>query len=499
MLFLGIESGLRGSRGLVLDLEAAEVVAEASAVSECLEGLPEGHREMDPAQWIAATNEVARRCIAELGSRRERLAAVGVAGPLRGLVALDAESRIVRPAKVEGDRSTWRQAEMITRAFGGAPGLIELAGNPLLPFHAAPAILWLKQHEPYHFQKTETLLLPHEFINYWLTSVRRSEFCGASASGLFDVRRRAWCRELLDWIDPRLVEMLPAPASPLDPHGPLRPEVAEAWGVSRDVLVAAGAPDLMASLAAAGCVIDGDLLVSLGPVADLACISAVPLTDARGEVATLCDVTGAWLGALAMTNGLRAADLIRRHYGWSAREFEAVVEVAPAGAGGLMMLPYLEGERIPAVPEGCGVLHGITNDNFTPDNLARAAVEGVALGVGYGLSRLRELGLAPAELRLTGAAAGSAAWRQLLADVSGLPVVAPVAFRGAAMGAALQAAITFFRQSGESLSFAEIAAYAVGNEGAAHAEPDGERNALYQQLVSRQQYLVDTLHPAGFL
>jgi xylulokinase len=499
MLFLGIETGLRGSRGIVLDLEAAEVVAEASVPPVFVDGLPEGHREQDPAQWIAATNEVARRCIGALGDRRDRLAAIGVAGPLRGLVALDADSRIVRPAKVEGDRSAWRQGEMLARAFGGAPGLIELTGNPLLPFHAAPGILWLKQHEPYHFQKTATFLPPHDFINYWLTAVRKSGFCGASASGIFDVRCREWCRDLLDWIDPRLVEMLPVPVSPLDPHGPLRPEVAAAWGVSREVLVAAGAPDLMAALVAAGCVSDGDLMVALGTGTDIACVSGLPVTDARGEVAALCDMTGVWLGALAMSGGSRAPDLIRRHYGWSPGQFEALVAAAPAGAGGLLLLPYLEGERIPALPDGCGVLHGITPDNFTPDNLARAALEGVVLGIGYGLTRLRDLGLAPTELRVTGIAAASGVWRQLLADVTGLPVVAPGAFRGAAMGAALQAAITFFRQSGESLSFAEIAAYTSSNEAAARCEPDGERHQIYQQLVSRQQYLVDTLHPAGFL
>ena len=499
MLFLGIETGQRGTRGIVLDLESASVAAEESLPPVFVDGLPEGHREQDPAQWIAAVNTVARRCIAQLGERRERLAALGVAGPLRGIVALDADNRIVRPAKVEGDRSTMRQAEMIARAFGGAPGLIELTGNPLLPFHAAPAILWLKQHEPRHFQHTATLLPPHDFINYWLTTGRRAEPCGASATGLLDVPRRQWCRELLDWIDPRLAGMLPEPAPALEPHGRLRPEVAAAWGLDHEVLVAAGAPDLMASLAAAGCVADGDLLVALGPGTDIGCVSTVPVTDARGEVAALCDVTGGWLCALAMTSGTRAAELIRQHYGWSPAEFEAMVAAAPAGAGGLLMLPYLEGERVPAVPDGCGVLHGITHDNFTPDNLARAAVEGVALGVGYGLSRLRDLGLAPAELRVTGTAAASAAWRQLLADVTGLPVTAPDAFRGPAMGAALQAAVAFFHHHGESLSFAELAAYAVGHHPAARAEPDGERHPVYQQLVPRQQYLVDTLHPAGFL
>ena len=186
-------------------------------------------------------------------------------------------------------------------------------------------------------------------------------------------------------------------------------------------------------------------MVSMSAGAELACVSGEPSPDGRGEVATLCDVTGAWLGALSMTSGSAAPELIRRHYGWSVGEFEGMVAAAAPGAGGLMMLPYLEGERIPMLPDGCGVLHGLTMDNFTPDNLARAAVEGVALGLGYGLTRLRELGMEPSEVRTTGSAAASLTWRQMLADVTGLPVASPSSYRGAAMGAALQAAITFFR------------------------------------------------------
>ncbi len=500
MFFLGIETGERGSRGVVLDLETAAVVAEASVPPEFLDGLPAGHCEQDPAGWIAGVDRVARDCLDALGGDgREQVAGIGVAGSVGGMVALDGDSGIVRPAKVAGDGSAERQVGMLARAFGGSPGLIELTGNPLLPSHAAPEILWLKQHEPYHFQKTQTLFLPHDFINYWLTAVRRCEHCGASATGMFDVRRREWCRELLDWIDPRMDEMLPPAAVPFEPHGPLRGQVAEAWGLPSDVLVAAGMPELQARMAAAGCVADGDLMVSLGGTVEIVGVNGAPLIDTRGEVASLCDAVGGWLAAMAMSSGTAAPELIRRHYGWSGEEFEKMVTGAPAGAAGLTFLPYLEGERIPILPEGCGVLHGINIDNLTPDNLARAAVEGVALGIGYGLGRLRELGLEPTEVRLTGPAAGSGMWRRILADVTGLPVTAPPAGHGAAMGAALQAAMTFFQQNGEELSFAEIAAYAIGQGSESLTEPDAGLREFYEQAISRQQYLVDTLHPAGFL
>lgn len=499
MLVLGIETGIHGTRGIVLDLEAAGVVFDTGEGLQTLEGLPDGHREQDPAQWIASVDRVARRCIEALGERRGSLLAMGVAGPSAGMVVLDADNRIVRPAKVAGDRSSWRQAEAMLRAFGGNPGLLELTGNGLLPSHAGPGILWLKQHEPYHFQRVASLLLPHDFVGYWLTAARRCGYASASVTGLFDVPRCDWCRELVDWLDPRLTEMLPPAGPDVEPQGLLRRELAQAWGVPGEVLVAAGMPDTVATVTGAGCVAAGDLMVSLGSGAELACVSASAAVDTRGEVAALCDASGGWLAALSMTSGVNLPDLIRRQYGWSQAEFEALVAAAPAGAGGLLCLPYLEGERTPALPDGCGVLHGLKADNFTPVGLARAAVEGVVAGIGYGISRLRDLGLAPSAVRAAGVAAASPLWRQMLADVSGLPVTGVGGYHGAAFGAALKAAAAYFRQSGETLSLAEIATYAVEPGEATTCEPDAERHAVYQDLVARQQYLVDTLHPAGFL
>jgi len=141
----------------------------------------------------------------------------------------------------------------------------------------------------------------------------------------------------------------------------------------------------------------------------------------------------------------------------------------------------------------------MTPENFTPAHLARAAAEGVALGLGYGMSRLRDLGFEPLEIRLLGPGAASQTARQLLADVFGAPVVPVSSHQGAAVGAAMQAAVAFFHQSGESLGFPEIASYLVSGDQDLRCEPDTQNHELYQELMSRQQYLVDTLHPAGFL
>ena len=198
-----------------------------------------------------------------------------------------------------------------------------------------------------------------------------------------------------------------------------------------------------------------------------------------------------------MANAVAALELVRRHYGWSAAQFEHSLAATSAGADGLLFLPYLRGEATPRLPDASGVLHGITLDNFTPGNLARASAEGLALGFGYGFSRLRDLGFEPAGVRV--ARDAGPAFQQLLADVFGVPVAAVAGTGGPLLGAAMQAAVVYFRLNGESLGFDEIAGYIVTVDDSTRRDPDPERHEVYQSLLARQQYLVETLHAGGFL
>jgi xylulokinase len=499
MYFIGIEIGPGGTRGVVLDLEAAVLGAEAWVPHSWIEGLPAGYREQDPAQWIGAVDQVVRQLLEKLGAGRQRVAAIGISGPPRGLVLLDEGNRIIRPAKLAGDLSVKRQAEEIGRAFGGGPGLIELVGQAPGVESAAAECLWLKQHEPYHFQRVASLLTVQDFITYWLTGERGSEPGSASATGLFDIRSRSWSGELIGFIDDALAGMLPPIGAPDQARGLLRRALAEEWGLSGQVRVAAGSASPMLAALAAGCVVSGTVAVELGNVGVVTGVGDAPVVDLRGEISALCSATGGWMGLASTANTAVVPEVLRRHYGWSAEQFETMAAGVAAGADGLLMLPYLTPESIPRLPDGCGVLHGITPGNFTPGHLARAAAEGVALGLGYALSGLRELGFEPPEIRLHGPGARSALMRQLLADVSGVAVVPVASSHGAAVGAAMQAAVGFFQESGESLGFEEIAAYLVAGEAGGRCEPCAASHELYQGLMSRQQYLVDTLQPAGFL
>jgi xylulokinase len=499
MHFLGIEIGHGGTRAVVLDLEAATIRAEAWAPHDWIEGLPAGYREQNPAQWIDAVDRAVRQCLSTLVNQKDQIAAIGVAGPQRGLVLLDEANRIIRPAKLAGDVSVKRQADEIARAFGGAPGLIELAGQAPGVESAAAECLWLKQHEPYHFQRAANFLTAQDFIAYWLTGERATEPGSASGTGLLDIRTRSWSAELLDFIDPGLASKLP-PVLPSDqPRGLLRPALAREWGIPESVQVGAGSASPMLAALAAGCVADGTVAVELGATGVIIAAGASPVIDFRGEITPLCSATGSWLGLASTANAAVAPEVLRRHYGWSGGQFEAMVASVSPGADGLLLLPYFTGESIPRLPDGTGVLHGITPENFTPAHMARAAAEGVALGMGYAMSRLRELGFEPPEIRLLGPGAASPVARQLMADVFGAPVVPVSSRQGAAVGAAMQAAVAFFHRCGESLGFEEIASYLVAGDAESRCDPDPQNHELYQEMISRQQYLVDTLHPAGFL
>jgi xylulokinase len=499
MIFLGIEINATGTRVIALDLENATVLADASCPHRWIEGLPDGYREQNPLQWIEAVDQAVRTCLAFRDGLRERVVAIGVSACSQGIVVLDRDNRIVRPTKMPGDFSARRQAEEISRAFGGNPGMIEIAGNPLTADSPAAQCLWLKQHEPYHFQRAALILSIKDFINYWLTGEIGTEAGIASGSGLYDVRGRKWSHEICSLIDSRLFGMLPPVHPSIDPCGKLRTTLAESWGLDAQTLIAQGSGSAMLSCLASGCVAAGKVSLELGTTGVLSGVSETPCVDLRGEVSALCDATGRWLAMVVTANAVAAPEMLRRHYGWSEEQMEEMIASSNPGADGLLLLPYVTGEKTPALPEATGVLHGITLDNFTPANFARATAEGVALGLGYGFGRIRELGFEPSEILITGLGAQSKVTRQLLADVFGLPVVGLSSPQGAAFGAAIHAALMYFRHSGETLQVEEMAQYVVVIDETTRCHPNANHHALYQEMISRQQYLVDTLHPAGFL
>lgn len=438
MITLGIDCGTQGLKTVALDGESGNVLASASRSYGLIGGLPAGHLEQDPETWWVALQETVSEVLAALGSRRSEVRGIGVSGQQHGFVPLDAEGGVIRAAKLWCDTSTVSQCEELRSALGGRDAVIGLTGNDILPGFTAPKILWLKQNEPRNFGRLSKVALPHDFLNLRLTGILRMEYGDASGTALLDVRSRTWCESICSAIDPSLGDKLPPVGSSREPVGMLLPALASAWSLG-DVVVSAGGGDNMMAAIGTGNVVPGGVTASLGTSGTIFACADRPVVDPQGEIAAFCDSNDRWLPLLCTMNVTVATEAFAKMFGWGHRRLDEEIASVPPGADGLLFLPYLQGERTPNLPAGCGVMHGMTTANLTPAHLARAAMEGVTLGMAYGLRRMEQLGVKPEAIRLTGGGSNSAVWRQMCADVFGVSVVTMQSAEGAALGAAIQA------------------------------------------------------------
>lgn len=492
-LYIGIDSGTQSTKGIALDIESGKVVAEARAPHSLIGGLPAGHMEQHPAEWVAAMEQV----LAEVGAKidRSRVRGIGISGQQHGFVPLDADNKVIRPAKLWCDTSTAPECEILTKKLGGTKAVIRLTGLPFLPGYTAPKILWLKRHEPANFRRLAHVLLPHDYLNFHLTGVHFMEHGDASGSALMDVRRRSWSKPVLDAIDRRLASCLPPLTDSSRPAGTLRPELAKRFGFDGDVIVSAGGGDNMMGAIGTGNVRPGVVSASLGTSGTIFAFSKKPVVDPRGEIAAFCSSTGGWMPLVCTMNVTLVTEHFAKLFGMDHAAMNAAVDSIEAGSNGLILLPYLDGERTPNLPQGKGVLFGATRANTSPAHIMRAAMEGATLGMNHGLRRLAALGVKPREIRLTGGGARSAVWRQLMADIFGVPVVKMVQDEGAALGGAIQAAWCDSMRSGIRVSLDSLCARTVEVDTTTRREPDAKRKRTYKAVQERFDALTSATRP----
>lgn len=491
-LVAGIDAGTQSLKVVVYDPATRALVASASAPLDLTSG-DDGSREQHPADWVAAM----QGCFDRIESAvRARIVALAVSGQQHGFVPVDADGEVLAPAKLWCDTSTTAECGQIMAAVGGASHTIALAGNPILAGYTASKLPWTKTHRPDAYAQLATILLPHDYLNFVLTGQRFCEYGDASGTGWLDVRTRTWSKDLLQATDADrdLAACLPPLVAP-DALFDIDPVIAAQLGLAATVRVAVGGGDNMMAAIGTGCVEEGRLAMSLGTSGTLFAYSDTSVVDPAGAWAAFCSSTGGWLPLICTMNCTVATEQVAKAFGFSTRDGDVHLHATPPGANGLVMLPFLNGERTPDLPLGKGVLAGLDTANMTPAHLYRAAMEGATYSLKYGFDAFVRAGMRFERIVLTGGGSNSAAWRQLVADVFGLPVDVPVQAEGAAFGAALQALWAFDTAQGSRASIAEVARTHVAVDPALSATPDASRAPAYAAAYHRFLQYLDAVTP----
>ena len=448
-LLLGIDLGTTGCKALLID-ERGAVVAEATRAYPLRAPLPHWS-EQDPTEWWNSA-AASIRAIVERADAGERIAAVGLTGQMHGLVLLDASGEVLRPAILWNDQRTAAQCERLSREIGLAR-LLGWTGNALLPGFTAPKIVWVREHEPEVYARVAHVLLPKDYLRYRLTGEYLGDVSDASGTSLFDVGRRRWSDEMLAataipraWL-PEVTESPVASAR-------VSPSAARETGLLDGTPIVAGAGDQAAQAVGGGLVAAGEVSVTIGTSGVVFAASPSYAPEPAGRLHAFCHaVPGMWhyMGVMLSAGG--SLRWYRDVLGESERAaaaatggdpYDVLLEDAaraPAGCDGLIFLPYLSGERTPHVdPHARGVFFGLSSRHEKP-HLTRALVEGITFGLRDSLELLRNLGVASPQVRVSGGGARSALWRQIVADIFGMPVVTSNVTQGAAFGAALLAGV----------------------------------------------------------
>ena len=491
-LVAGIDAGTQSLKVVVYDPAGRIIVASTSTALE-MSSAADGSREQLPGDWVAALHECFR---ALEPSVRARIGAMAVSGQQHGFVPVDAAGDVLAPAKLWCDTSTSAECTQIMDAVGGVARTIALAGNPVLTGYTASKLPWTKTHRPEAYAQLATILLPHDYLNFVLTGQRFCEYGDASGTGWLDVRTRTWSAELLQATDPQrdLAACLPRIAAPEELFD-IDPATATALGLPATVKVAVGGGDNMMAAIGTGCVQQGRLAMSLGTSGTLFAYSDTPVVDADGAWAAFCSSTGGWLPLICTMNCTVATEQVAAAFGFSTRDGDAHLRSTAPGADGLVMLPFLNGERTPNLPFGKGVLAGLDTTNMTPAHIYRAAMEGATYSLKYGYDAFVRAGMRFERIVLTGGGSNSGAWRQLVADVFGLPVDVPTQSEGAAFGAALQGLWALGLSRGDSASIAEIADRHVAVDPVLSALPDPARTQTYATAYAGFLRHLDAITP----
>jgi xylulokinase len=430
-LVAGVDSSTQSCKVVIRDTATGALVRQGRA------GHPDG-TEVHPDHWWTALREA----VTAAGGLDD-VAGVAVGGQQHGMVTLDDGGRVVRPALLWNDTRSAPQARRLTAEFGGARAWARAVGLVPVASFTVTKLAWLAEHEPDAAARVAGVCLPHDWLTWRLLGGGPGAGVGlddlvtdrgdASGTGYYSAADGCYRRDLLvaglghDAVLPRVL----GPAQ--------RAGTTAAAEVATGSAVGPGTGDNMAAALGVGAAV-GDVVVSVGTSGVVSAVAEVAAADETGTVAGFADATGRYLPLVCTLNAARVLDATARILGVDLARLSELALAAPPGSGGLVLVPYLEGERTPDRPEATGAVHGLRLETSTPAHLARAAVEGLLCGLADGLDALQAQGARTDRVLLVGGGARSPALRRLAPAVLGRPVVVPAPGEYVADGAARQVA-----------------------------------------------------------
>lgn len=439
--FLGIDISTTAAKALLID-ETGLVVSSAATALISSTPLPLWS-EQHPEHWWQAVGASIRQVLTQSGSSSDQVKAIGLTGQMHGLVLLDENGDVLRPAILWNDQRCAAECDDI-RARLGKKRLIQVTGNDALTGFTAPKIVWVRKHEPEVYARARHILLPKDYIRYRLTGRQAMDKADGSGTMLFDLKNRDWSDEVLRALEIP-AEWLPATYEGPQVTGELTVQAAEFTGLRSGTPVVAGGGDQAAQAVGVGAVREGIVALTLGTSGVVFATAKSCLIEPEGRLHAFCHaVPDRWhlMGVM-----LSAAGSLQWYRDTLApnTSFDELVEEAtrvPPGCEGLIFLPYLTGERTPHPdPLARGAWVGLTS-RHSRAHLTRAVLEGVTFGLKDCFKLLQNAGLQEiAQVRVSGGGAKSHLWRQILADILGVELVTVNTTEGAAYGAALLAAI----------------------------------------------------------
>jgi xylulokinase len=409
----GVDSSTQSVKVTVHDAATGALVREGSAPH------PEG-TSCPPQRWWDAL-------VAASAGLLDGVAALSVAGQQHGMVTLDDAQIPVRPALLWNDTRSAASAQALVAELG-AQGWAQAVGSVPVASFTVTKLRWLAENEPEAARRVAYVVLPHDYLSLRLAGVLATDRGDASGTGYWSPAAGEYRTDLIRHAFGRDVQV-PRVAAPHEVIG----------YTPGGVLLGPGTGDNMAAALGLG-LSAGDVVVSLGTSGTAFAVSTEPTADASGAVAGFADAAGGFLPLVCTLNAARVLTAVAALLGVDTAGFADLALAAPPGAGGLVLLPYLDGERTPDLPDATGSLFGLTRANLTPPNLARAAVEGVLCGLADAVDALRAVGVTPDRLWLIGGAAANPAVQQVAATLFDLEIRVPAPAEYVARGAAWQAA-----------------------------------------------------------